>query len=142
VARIVIHHSLAARQGTDDAVRFVRKVLREIRYIARLRVASGPYTTGALARSLEARGPFPGPGRVSGSVGSKLSYASAVEKGARRHLIFPIPPRKYMKFYWRKVGRVVYFDKVRHPGMQGKGYLAEAARTVGRRYNLRVIIYP
>jgi len=46
-----------------------------------------------------------------------------------------------MKFYWRKVGRVVYLDKVRHPGMKGKGYLAEAARTAGRRYNLRVIIY-
>lgn len=46
-----------------------------------------------------------------------------------------------MKFYWRKVGRVVYLQKVRHPGMRGKGYLAEAARSAGRRYNLRVVIY-
>jgi hypothetical protein len=39
------------------------------------------------------------------------------------------------------VGQVVRLRKVNHPGMRGKGYLAEAARTAGRRYNLRVVIY-
>lgn len=142
MARIVIHHTLARNESDQDALKFVRKVLREIRYIARLRVASGPYTTGALAKSIDIKGPFLNPGRrINGEVGSNLHYAAAVEKGASRHLIFPNPPRRYMKFYWRKVGQVVYLDKVRHPGMRGKGYLAEAVRTVGRRYRLRVIIY-
>jgi hypothetical protein len=124
-------------------MRFVRKVLNEIRFIARLSVSHGPYTTGRLAQSIQTRGPFvSGLSRIRGEVGSDLSYARVVEEGAARHLIFPIPPRRYMKFYWRKVGRVVHLDKVRHPGMKGKGYLAEAARSVGRRHNLRVIIYP
>ena len=143
MARIVIHHTRARGETDAHASRFVRKVLRDMRFIARLVVASGPYTTGALARSIIDRGPFIEPGRrVTGSVGSNLPYARVVEEGASPHLIFPIPPHTYMKFYWRKVGRVVYLDKVRHPGMKGKGYLAEAARVIGRRYNLRVIIYP
>jgi hypothetical protein len=143
VARIVIHYAQARRESQQDAVRFVRKVLHEIRFIARLSVSHGPYTTGRLAQSIRARGPFISPGsRVRGEVGSDLAHASIVEGGARPHLIFPIPPRTHMKFYWRRVGRVVYPEKVRHPGQRGKGYLAEAARTAGRRYNLRVIIYP
>ena len=143
MARIVIHYAQARRESTQDAVRFIRKVLHEIRFIARLSVSHGPYTTGRLAQSIQAKGPFISPGsRVSGSVGSDLSYARVVEEGARPHLIFPIPPRTRMKFYWRKVGHIVYPEKVRHPGMKGKGYLAEAARTAGRRHNLRVIIYP
>jgi hypothetical protein len=95
-----------------------------------------------LAQSLYVKGPFLSPGTlVRGEVGSDLPYSAAVESGARRHLIFPRPPKTFLKFYWRKVGRVVYFDRVRHPGMRGKGYLANAARVVGRRHNLRVIIY-
>jgi len=143
VARIVIHHLLAQTETDQHAMRFIRKVLREMRFIARLASSHGPYTTGRLAQSIQAKGPFLEPGfRVRGQVGSELFYARIVEDGARPHLIFPIPPRTYMKFYWRKVGRVVYLDKVRHPGQRGKGYLAEAARTIGRRYNLRVVIYP
>lgn len=142
MARVVIHHLLARRESDQDAFVFIRKVLKEMRFIARLRVAAGPYTTGNLARSINYKGPFVEPGRrVNGSVGSDLPYALVVEDGARPHLIFPIPPHTNMKFYWRKVGRIVYPDKVRHPGMEGKGYLAEAARTISRRYNLRVIIH-
>lgn len=142
MARIIIHHLKARNEADNDTLIFIRKVLREIRFIARLTVSHGPYTTGALARSIQIKGPFLEPGaRVHGEVGSPLSYAAVVEKGARRHIIVPIPPRKYLRFYWRKVGRVVYLEKVRHPGQRGKGYLKEAARTIGRRYNLTVVIY-
>lgn len=142
MARVVVHH-LRLRQETDtDAFRFVRAVLREIRFQARLEVSSGPYTTGRLARSIHENGPYVTPGvRVMGEVGSNLSYAAAVEKGARRHLIFPIPPHTRMKFFWRKVGHVVYLEKVRHPGMRGKQYLAKAARIAARRHNMLLIIY-
>jgi len=143
VAKIVIYYPKARRESQEDAMRFVRKVLNEIRFIARLSVSHGPYTTGRLAQSIQTKGPFvSGLSRIRGEVGSELPHARVVEEGAAPHLIFPIPPRRYMKFYWRKVGRVVHLDKVRHPGMKGKGYLAEAARSVGRRHNLRVIIYP
>ena len=142
VVRIVIHHIRARRESDEAAFQFLRKVLREMRFIARLAASHGPYTTGNLAKSIRETGPFIEPGfRVSGSVGSDLPYAHLAESGARRHLIFPRPPHRYMKFYWRKVGHIVYPEKVRHPGMKGKGYLAEAARTAGRRYNLRVYIY-
>lgn len=142
MARVVIHH-LRLRQETDtDAYRFVRAVLREIRFQARVEASVGPYTTGRLARSIEANGPFIEPGfRVTGEVGSNLPYAAAAEKGARRHLIFPNPPRTRMKFYWRRVGRVVRLARVNHPGMRGKGYLAKAARIAARRHNMLLIIY-
>jgi hypothetical protein len=142
VARIVIHHMAAHRESDQAAYRFVRSVLHEIRFQARLTLFHGPYTTGRLAQSIEIKGPYIEPGRrVHGSVGSDLSYAAVVEKGARPHLIFPIPPRKYMKFYWRRVGRVVYPDKVRHPGMRGKGYLRNAAQVAARRHRMLLIIY-
>jgi len=142
VAKIVIHYVLADREATESAMRFIRKAVREMRFIARLGASHGPYTTGRLAQSIQQRGPYLEGLVIRAQVGSDLFYARMVNSGARPHLIFPIPPRKYMKFYWRRVGRVVYPDKVRHPGQRGKGYLEEAARTIGRRYNLRVVIYP
>lgn len=142
MARVVIHH-LKLRQETDtDAYKFVRAVLREIRFQARLEVTVGPYTTGRLARSINEKGPFITPGvRVTGEVGSDLPYAAAVEKGARRHMIFPNPPRTSLKFFWRRVGRTVHPERVRHPGMRGKGYLAKAAQIAARRHNMLLIIY-
>lgn len=142
MARIVIHYALSRHEATENAMRFIRKAVREMRFIARLAVSHGPYTTGRLAQSLHSKGPFLEGFIIRAQVGSDLHYARLVNSGARPHLIFPIPPHTYMKFYWRKVGRVVYLDKVRHPGQRGKGYLEEAARTIGRRYNLRVVIYP
>lgn len=141
MARIIIHHTRAEHESETAAFRFVRSVLHEIRFQARLEVSTGPYTTGRLARSIEIKGPFIEPERVTGSVGSDLPYAAVVETGAPRHLIFPIPPHTNMKFFWRRVGHVVYPDKVRHPGMRGKRYLAKAATIAARRHNMLLIIY-
>jgi hypothetical protein len=146
VARVVIHHFRARRESEADAARFIRQVLREIQFQARLHVAFGPYTTGDLARSIEPHGPFFEFGRVSGSVGSTLPYASAVEGGAGlwgpRHSKYPIYPvnATHLKFYWRKVGRVVTLPYVNHPGQRGKGYLQKAAESVARRHNMLIII--
>jgi len=142
MARIIIHHVLARNESMEDTMRLIRKAVREMQFIARLAVSHGPYTTGRLAQSIRSKGPFIEGFLIRAQVGSELSYARIVNNGARPHLIFPIPPRRYMKFYWRKVGRVVHLEKVRHPGQRGKGYLEEAARTIGRRYNLRVVIHP
>jgi len=142
VARIVIHHLQARSESDAAAFKFVRAVCREIQFQARLDLFQGPYTTGHLARSIKINGPFIEPGqRVIGEVGSDLPYAAVVEKGARRHYIFPNPPRTHLKFYWRRVGKVVYRRLVDHPGMRGKGYLAKAARIAARRHNMLVIIY-
>lgn len=135
-SRVVIYHSRARRQTAEHAERFVRRVLREIAFNARINASHGPYTTGRLARSIRAEGPRADFNIVKGTVGSELSYASAVEGGARPHLIFPIPPKTYMRFYWRKVGRTVYLDKVRHPGQRAKNYLSDAAQVAARRHNM------
>lgn len=147
MARVVIHHFRAARESEVDAAIFIRKVLRELQFQARLHVASGPYTMGDLARSIQSHGPFvEANGRVSGYVGSDLPYASAVEGGSGlwgpKHTKYPIYPvrKKMLRFYWRKVGHVVVLPKVMHPGQRGKNYLKRAAESVGRRHNMLVII--
>lgn len=147
MARVVIHHFRAARESEVDAARFIRKVLRELEFQARLHVATGPYTMGNLAHSIRSHGPFiEANGRVTGSVGSDLAYAASVEAGSGlwgpKHAKYPIYPvrKKMLRFYWRKVGKVVVLPKVSHPGQRGKGYLKRAAESVGRRHNMLVII--
>jgi hypothetical protein len=147
MTRVVIHRVQARRETTQMAFQFTRRVLHEIRFRARANLLSGPYTTGRLARSLEIKGPYVHPGRVTGSVGTDLHYAEAVEKGAglwgprrSKYLIYPRRARN-LRFYWRRVGRVVTLPYVRHPGQRGKGYLEKAAEEIGRRHNMIVIIY-
>ena len=126
-------------------MKFVRERLREIQFQARLHLVTGPYTTGRLARSIRTDGPYIEFGRVSGSVGSDLPYAAAVEDGAGlwgpRHAKYPIYPRRArrLRFYWRKVGRVVSLPRVLHPGQRGKDYLRKAAESVARRNRMLII---
>lgn len=142
MARVIIHHLKTRLESDTDAFKFVRAVLREIRFQARLEATGGLYSTGRLARSIEINGPHVEPGfRVTGEVGSSLSYAAAVEKGARGHYIYPNPPKRYLRFYWRKLGKTVVLERVNHPGMKGKGYLAKAARIAAARHNMLLIIY-
>jgi hypothetical protein len=144
---VIIYHSRARRETNEDAEKFVREVLRQIVFQARLHVAFGPYTTGNLARSLHHTGPFIEFGRVTGSVGSNLNYAAAVEGGAglygpRRSRYLIVPRRaRLLRFYWRKVGRIVALPDVRHPGQRGKHYLEQAAQSVARRHNMLIVIH-
>lgn len=147
MARVIINIPLARRTSQQATMRYVRTILREIRLSARLKVSHGPYTTGRLAGSIEIDGPYPGLGEVRGSVGSDKPYAEAVNSGsglygprASKYTIRPHPPKRYLRFFWRKMGRTVFLERVRHPGQQGKHYLTDALREVARRHNLRVII--
>lgn len=59
-------------------------------------------------------------------------HAKYVIKGTRRHIIrarrFPT-----MKFFWPKVGHIVHFTKVKHPGTKPNNFLLRAVRrSVGR----------
>lgn len=145
--RVNIYHARARRQSNEDAEKFVRQVLREIAFQAKLHVSFGPYTTGNLARSIRADPPRVEFGRITGSVGSNLNYASAVEGGAGLYgpgrSKYPIRPRnaRRLRFYWRKVGRVVSLPIVRHPGQRPKNYLLQAAQSVGRRYRMLVVTH-
>lgn len=147
MARVIINVPLSRRVSQQATVRHVRQILREIRIRARITASHGPYTTGRLAQSINIDGPYIEINRVRGSVGSSLRYAELVNSGAGLHgplgskyLIRPRPPKRYLRFYWRRMGRTVALTQVRHPGQQGKRYLTDALREVARRHNLRVVI--
>lgn len=147
MARVIINIPFAKRVSQQATFRHVRTILREIRIRARIVAAHGPYTSGRLAESIDIIGPFIEVDRVRGSVGSDLHYAELVNSGAglygpkaSKYLIRPRPPKRYLRFYWRRMGRTVALERVRHPGQRGKRYLTDALREVARRHNLRVII--
>jgi hypothetical protein len=146
VARVVIFDTRARHAANQAAADFVREILRQIQFRARVRVSHGPYTTGRLAQSIERHGPTFDFDRVSGYVGSNLHYASIVEDGSglygphrSTYLIRPRGAHK-LRFYWRKVGRIVSLDMVNHPGQRGKNYLQEAAESVARRHRMIFIV--
>lgn len=132
------------------------KVLKAMQEEARIKASTGEYSRGNLVRSIYRSGPFVVGYNATGTVGSRLKYARAVERGARVHDIFPKGVGTYrfgkvqrpaLKFQWR--GRTVYFNQIpgarstigrSHPGQRGKHYLAKSLVSVAARYNLRVII--
>lgn len=71
-------------------------------------------------------------------VGTKVPYCVIVEKGiAHRWLIppKPMPKGRWMKFYWEKIGRIVFAKQVKHPEMKGKFYMTHAFNAVIRELN-------
>lgn len=146
------------------AGRRLRRVLDDVHDTAFRIVATGDYTSGRLANSLFKHGPTRLGTRTYASVGSRLSYAEIVEKGAKIHPIFPrgaaqiyrfYPPASrrppQLKFFWRKAGRTVYAPQIpmspgtlgiSHPGQKGKRYLTRALGSAAIKYRMRVIYYP
>lgn len=59
---------------------------------------------------------------INGKVGSRVKYGLVEHQGAKRHAIRPVRGR-YLKFYWKKVGKVVWLRRVDHPGTKGSFYL-------------------
>ena len=133
-------------------------LLTEAQALARTKT-EGPYSKGNLARTIRKSGPRVVGTTVVGSIGSRASYAAAVERGAVVHEIFPRgAPHVYrwsryakapkLKFVWR--GHTVYMNQIpgspntigrSHPGQSGKHFLADALIGVAARHNLRVIIF-
>lgn len=65
------------------------------------------------------------------SVGSDDPIALIEHEGSPPHVITGNPK---LVFYWGKVGRVVAFPKVNHPGTTGSKYLVRALDVLRRRY--------
>lgn len=132
-------------QSLEAGRRLITTVVREIREGATAILAFGPYTHGNLVRGLESRiqfGPYHVVGRV-GISGRRYRYAASVEGGAKAHYI-PLTPKekgRWLKFYWRKVGRVVYRKQVHHPGQTGKAYLRIPLLVVAPHHNMIVFTY-
>lgn len=140
MATVRIHRLSARVTSQAEARRLVRQVCREIEFRAKVTTAVGPYTTGRLARSIFSE-TFDVPDGAMGRVGSWFLYAASVQSGAKRHRIVPHRPPMFLKFYWRKVGRVVYLEKVNHPGQPGKHYLTDSLKEVARRHRMRYVVH-
>jgi hypothetical protein len=151
-----VYEAQLLKQTARITRRQADKVLKSVQEEARENALVGEYSKGNLAKTIYRSGPFVRGYSASGTVGSRASYAKAVEKGARVHDIFPKGMTVYrfgkvkapaLKFQWR--GRTVYFNQIpgvrgtvfkSHPGQKGKHYLSRALMSVAARYNLRVTI--
>lgn len=121
------------------AIPKMEQIIYELHFDAYRRTVTGPYTTGRLALSLKRIGPIVTGNRVTGRVGSNLPYAASVQSGAAPHT-FGARGNHRLRFYWRKVGRVVYPWYVKHPGQKGKRFLVDPLFDVARRHNMTVIV--
>ena len=124
------------------SVRFARKkvdqVTQEIETLAKVE-ALGPYATGQTSASIH-RVVWEAGSTVRGTVRAGTSHARFAHSGTRPHVILPRGPYP-LRFYWRKVGRVVRFSWVSHPGQPGKHFLTGPAERVGRRNRFIVVTY-
>jgi hypothetical protein len=59
---------------------------------------------------------------VKARIGTRVKYGLVEHDGASRHTIRAVKG-EYMKFFWKKAGRVVWFRSVRHPGTKGSFFL-------------------
>jgi hypothetical protein len=88
--------------------------------------AEAPTKTHALQRSIGST--YHGAGRWS--VTASAQHAKFVHEGTRPHLIRVRPGKKTLKFFWLKVGQVVYPVQVRHPGTKPNPFLTRAMHKV------------
>jgi hypothetical protein len=155
-----INRVATASQSREAGARLLRTVLREVEAYGKAATLGGPYTTGRLSNSIHSQGPTYTTFGVTGSVGSKLPYAALVHSGAKVHAIFPKGTRLFrlpgnpryhrrpqLKFYWRRVGKVVWLPQVpgsagkvgrSHPGQRGKQYLREGLEIAARRHQMHL----
>lgn len=139
--RIEINWPVVHRITLGEAYKIVARVTREVEAEAKVRTLIGPYTTGFLSASIRRQITVRRGGKeVSGRVGSPLWYAQSVHDGARPHKIRPLMSGYPLKFFWRKVGRTVWFMSVSHPGQPGQFYLAGPLVSAAARHGLKVNI--
>jgi hypothetical protein len=138
MVRVILNRAAVHVASIKAGEKIVRAASRDVARLARARAARGPYATGKLAASIRIRGPYVLFDSVRAQVGSPLRYAASVERGAERHVILPHGPYP-LRFYWRKVGRVVRLSKVRHPGQKAKHYLLDSLREVAHARGMRII---
>jgi hypothetical protein len=87
------------------------------------------YATGELASNIRVKGPVVGRRGPELDVVSSTNHSVFVHEGTPPHTIKAKPGKK-MVFFWRKAGRVVFADKVRHPGTPANPFLVKALRAV------------
>lgn len=79
------------------------------------------------------------PNRIRGLCGTRVRYALPVHEGASAHLIRPRNPNGALRFYWDRVGYVVYFKGVKHPGVGETPFLTSSLADVARALGFVVV---
>lgn len=118
MARVELNNEQVRLEAMAPATRLVSRACRRVQAGAKRRVR---VDTGRLRASINTK-VVPKLYTVRGTVGSKVKYSLVEHNGAKRHLILPING-EFMKFYWKKLGRVVWVRRVNHPGTSGSFYL-------------------
>lgn len=141
MARVEIDWAAVHGHTIGETYKLVRKIVNEVQFEAKVLTANGEYSTGFLSASIRSQVSIVSGTRIRGRIGSPLWYAMSVHSGAVPHKIRPINPGYPLKFYWKKVGRVVRFASVSHPGQDGQHYLSGPLSVAGIRYGFRVNIH-
>lgn len=119
--------------GLIDALQSIQKDFQDrVRSVVKdtARYAKGKATatrlfedkTGYLRRSTKAE--FV-PSQYRSAIVNAAPHAEYVEKGTSSHIIRPVRARK-LRFFWKKVGQVVEFDQVNHPGTKPRPFFKSA----------------
>jgi hypothetical protein len=102
----------AADRAKTQAQRQV--IDRQARRFAAFAFIEAPKKTGRYAREITTRN-ITGPDMAGFEVLSPGPLGTFIQKGTRPHVI-RAKNAPMLRFYWPKVGRVVYFKSVNHPG--------------------------
>jgi hypothetical protein len=124
---------------TTQALTSLRACTAAINRKARRNAPGGPYSTGRLKASINWRVQTFG-WNVRGQSGSDLVYAYSVHEGQPARTI-RARNAPHLQFYWRRVGRVVKFKKVNHPGTAPQPYLVQALLTEAPQFGFKVVTY-
>lgn len=127
-----------------DGEEYVRSLIRRevalitftTEHYARRSVPRKTGRTEALLRSSVESGPK----KIIGVVESPSEVSRILDGGAGPHAIKP-RKAKALVFYWPRVGSVVVFSSVRHPGVRGTGFLTWSLADAGAR-SAQVVIEP
>ncbi len=147
MARLILNRPEVIRTAQKRGTELVSRVTRMAAGIARRTAPKGQHSvtapTGARLRgSIYNDPPRLSTNIVRGKIGSKLKYAATVSLGSRPHII-RARRKKTLKFYWNRVGHVVYPVQVRHPGRRRSNQYMQRAMKVAAlanrfRYRARV----
>lgn len=135
--RLELNSNRVRSAAMDPAVELVRKVTRRVESGARRRVGvdSGK-TKASIYRTVRTT-----PYTVTGKVGATTPQSLVEHGGAKPHVIRP-RKAKALRFYWKRVGSVVTFARVNHPGRKGSFYLTGPLEAEAKKHGMRVTLFP
>jgi hypothetical protein len=114
----------------------VRKVAKRVERKARSTVR---IKSGAVRNSMENTMKFTRT-KVTATIGAYHRRSMLEHEGSPAHTISRRPGGPILTFYWSKVGRVVYFESVNHPGTKGSKFLTGPLSKMAPRSGFRVMI--